>query len=210
VLNRSGTFPRDAVDIRIVSEVRDSTGSLKNGRANQVIFYPVGTSTISSTDTTVEIRVSASVPSDRWAVLGFEDSIEITGGSGFPQTVSNIKKIVDNTIAVGDPPTTILKIEPNKPFSPAIGTDTDWRIREVPPSPYSGDYPALAAGTPQTDSDFDGVPDIWELFIGTKADSVDATGDIDNDGYKNLEEYAEYVLELLLAGLAAEPRYLIR
>jgi hypothetical protein len=210
VLNRAGPFPRDAVDLRIISEVRDSTGSVKNGRANQVIFYPVGTSTISSTATTVEIRVAETVPADRWAVLGSEDSIEITGGTGFPQNVSNIKKITDNTLANGDgdPPTSILTIDGS--FSPLLGTDTDWRIREVPPSPYSGDYPTLAAGTPQTDSDSDGVPDIWEVFMGTDPGVADATGDVDNDGYKNVEEYAEYVLELLTSGLPAEPRYLLR
>lgn len=68
----------------------------------------------------------------------------------------------------------------------------------------------LAAGTPQTDSDSDGVPDIWEVFIGTDPGVADATGDFDGDGYKNVEEYGEYVLELLVRGLPTEPRYLLR
>jgi hypothetical protein len=205
VLDRAGAWPRDAADTRIIDDVRNGTGNWKNGRANQVVFYPQGSSTISSTTTTVTIRVAGSVPTDRWAVPQLEDSIEITGGSGYPQMGgNNIKKITDNTAG----PVSTITIDGN--FNPSLGTDTQWRIREVPPSPYSGDYPVLATGIPQTDSDSDGVPDVWEVFIGTNPSVSDAMEDIDGDGYKNLEEYGEYVLELLVSGLPPEPRYLLR
>ena len=39
------------------------------------------------------------------------------------------------------------------------------------------------------DSDSDGLPDNWEVANGTNLIVDDAQGDIDSDGYINLEEY---------------------
>jgi hypothetical protein len=39
------------------------------------------------------------------------------------------------------------------------------------------------------DSDFDGVPDDWELTYGTDPSEADSNGDLDGDGASNLEEY---------------------
>lgn len=48
----------------------------------------------------------------------------------------------------------------------------------------------LNAGTPYLDSDSDGMPDIWEEKYGlNKNNSSDAIGDMDGDGYDNLEEF---------------------
>lgn len=52
-----------------------------------------------------------------------------------------------------------------------------------------GGWPTLDAGTPSPDSDHDGMPDAWELAHGLNPnDPADASVDIDNDGYSNLEE----------------------
>ena len=67
-----------------------------------------------------------------------------------------------------------------------------------PESPSDvGGWPTLAAGTAPTDGDHDGMPDAWEMSQGLNpADPQDGNGDLDNDGYTNLEEY--------LNGLAAQ------
>jgi len=50
-------------------------------------------------------------------------------------------------------------------------------------------YPRLAAGTPLTDTDGDGMPDPWESENGLDLARPDNNGDKDGDGYTNLEEY---------------------
>jgi hypothetical protein len=52
-----------------------------------------------------------------------------------------------------------------------------------------GGWPTLAAGTPPTDTDGDGMPDAWETAYGTNPNVADNNGDLDGDGYTNLEEY---------------------
>jgi hypothetical protein len=53
-----------------------------------------------------------------------------------------------------------------------------------------GGYPELSAGTPPADRDHDAMPDEWETQKGLGADDpTDASGDLDGDGYTNLEEY---------------------
>jgi pectate lyase len=53
-----------------------------------------------------------------------------------------------------------------------------------------GGYPALARGTAPVDSDRDGMADDWEQEIGLDPeDPSDGNGDLDGDGYTNVEEY---------------------
>ncbi len=61
-----------------------------------------------------------------------------------------------------------------------------------------GGYPVLNPTTPPTDTDADGMPDTWEADNGLDAnDASDAVEDADGDGYTNVEEY--------LNGLVDEP-----
>jgi pectate lyase len=53
----------------------------------------------------------------------------------------------------------------------------------------SGLYPTLHPGTPPTDSDGDGMPDSFETSHGTNPSSPDANGDVDGDGYTNIEDW---------------------
>ncbi len=52
-----------------------------------------------------------------------------------------------------------------------------------------GGWPAYAAGSAPTDTDQDGMPDTWEDSYGTDDLVADNNGDLDSDGYTNLEEY---------------------
>lgn len=51
-------------------------------------------------------------------------------------------------------------------------------------------WPAYNIGDAPIDTDHDGMPDEWEGIYGlSKTDPNDSTGDPDNDGYTNIEEY---------------------
>ncbi|MHC4534088.1 MAG: pectate lyase family protein [Planctomycetota bacterium] len=53
-----------------------------------------------------------------------------------------------------------------------------------------GGYPKLTSGTPPVDTDHDGMPDEWESNRGLDPeDASDGNGDLDSDGYTNIEEY---------------------
>lgn len=59
-----------------------------------------------------------------------------------------------------------------------------------------GDYPKIAGGDPPVDSDHDGMPDEWEKEMGLNPDdAADGNGDLDNDGYTNIEEYLHSLLK---------------
>lgn len=53
-----------------------------------------------------------------------------------------------------------------------------------------GGWPVLSSGRPYVDADGDGMPDWWEIEHGLDPDDPDdRNGDLDNDGYTNLEEF---------------------
>ncbi len=53
-----------------------------------------------------------------------------------------------------------------------------------------GGWPVMQGGPVPADSDWDGMPDSWEIQAGFNPnDPADRNGDHDNDGYTNLEEY---------------------
>ena len=49
--------------------------------------------------------------------------------------------------------------------------------------------PTLSIASPGTDSDSDGLPDVWESQHGLSIGAADGGGNPDGDGYSNLEEY---------------------
>ncbi|UCF67639.1 MAG: hypothetical protein JSV80_18075, partial [Acidobacteriota bacterium] len=52
------------------------------------------------------------------------------------------------------------------------------------------DYPGLTSGLWPPDSDHDGMPDAWEATYGLNAlDESDSRGDLNGDGYTNIEEF---------------------
>jgi pectate lyase len=53
-----------------------------------------------------------------------------------------------------------------------------------------GGFPTIARGTPWADADHDGMPDVCEIRFGLDPfDPADGNGDLDGDGYTNLEEF---------------------
>ncbi|HKJ42615.1 MAG TPA: LamG-like jellyroll fold domain-containing protein [Sunxiuqinia sp.] len=51
----------------------------------------------------------------------------------------------------------------------------------------------VANGTKALDTDNDGMPDAWELANGLNPNSSDPNGDINNNGYTNIEDYINYL-----------------
>ena len=53
-----------------------------------------------------------------------------------------------------------------------------------------GGYPVYRDWQPYTDTDMDGMPDAWEMANGLNPnDPADANGDLNGDGYTNIEKY---------------------
>lgn len=62
--------------------------------------------------------------------------------------------------------------------------------RHINTPPEVGGFPELKSAPAPADSDHDGMPDDWELSHGLNpADPSDRNGDLDSDGYTNLEQY---------------------
>lgn len=56
-----------------------------------------------------------------------------------------------------------------------------------------GGWPRLTDGASPTDTDQDGMPDVWEMrFWLNPADAGDGPRDADGDGYTNVEEYLNF------------------
>lgn len=62
-----------------------------------------------------------------------------------------------------------------------------------------GGWPVLNSTEPPMDIDNDGMPDEWEEEVGLNPSENDAAGDIDNDGYTNIEEYLNKLAENLVS-----------
>ena len=59
----------------------------------------------------------------------------------------------------------------------------------------AGGYPEFVGGNPPNDSDHDGMPDDWESAMGLDPNgAADGNGDLDGDGYTNIEEYSHSLL----------------
>lgn len=65
-----------------------------------------------------------------------------------------------------------------------FGPETKWG---------GGGYPTIPNGTPCDDSDLDGMPNAFESARPglSNTNPADRNGDLDNDGYSNLEEYLD-------------------
>ncbi|MBN2367161.1 MAG: pectate lyase [Calditrichaeota bacterium] len=65
-----------------------------------------------------------------------------------------------------------------------------------------GGWPELLNYDVPSDTDHDGMPDDWELDMGLNPkDPADRNGDLDGDGYTNLENYLNSLVDLKLYGI---------
>lgn len=68
-------------------------------------------------------------------------------------------------------------------------------------APISGPGPVVGGIAP-VDTDLDGMPDTWELATGTNPAVQDHNGDLNGDGYTNLEEYLNGLVPAAVQGVA--------
>ena len=74
-----------------------------------------------------------------------------------------------------------------------VRNQTGSLIDSVDETPGYGD---LDRGATVVDTDRDGMPDAWERQYGTNPGSADNNGDLDDDGYTNLENYLHWAARL--------------
>ena len=58
-----------------------------------------------------------------------------------------------------------------------------------------GGWPVLATAPAPLDSDGDGMPDVWERSHGLDPGRNDSAGDRDHDGFTNIEEYLNSLVQ---------------
>src|SRR5690606_23575741 len=58
----------------------------------------------------------------------------------------------------------------------------------------AGGYPSIKGGTAPTDTDNDGMPDEWEKSNGLNPNVADDAGDKNGDGYTNIENYVNCLI----------------
>lgn len=66
---------------------------------------------------------------------------------------------------------------------------------------FPDDFPTFASPASPTDADADGMADVWETSSGLNTSSNDSAGDLDGDGYTNIEEYLHFLSDLSLASI---------
>ena len=60
---------------------------------------------------------------------------------------------------------------------------------------YPDDFPVFVNAAPAADDDNDGMADSWEVANGLNPLVFDSSGDIDQDGYTNIEEYLHFLAQ---------------
>jgi hypothetical protein len=132
---------------------------------------------------------------DEWSLVGFGWS----DGEPAPRSMRSPTAFETHPVTASDAETAVLSVlaeaGASRPQRDAVDRRLisgvkKWTGRIIDSPREVGGYPALAAGTPPTDSDHDGMPDDWEKERGLNPnDPADGNEDLDGDGYTNIEEY---------------------
>ena len=77
----------------------------------------------------------------------------------------------------------------------SLGTKGDLWASQTTTGLGNNGYGTIAGGTAKTDTDSDGMPDVWETKYGTNPSANDAGGDFDGTGYTNIEKYVNGLLD---------------
>jgi hypothetical protein len=148
---------------------------------------------------TEAIRVNDPMPMAKVSLLATKDAYNYVlenAGAALPKRDAVDKRIIE-TVKTGK----ISYVEGGKTH---IGDK--FIKRRLPDDSYKqgiivhpsqvGGYPEYK-GTPYKDSDGDGMPDVWETKHGLNSKSAaDASQDRDKDGYTNIEEYLNSLVDI--------------
>jgi hypothetical protein len=171
---------RDTVDARVVNEIVTGTGRVIDcTEAND--FYSYIAYAQAGTSNTITLASS-----DKHSILdalnGYD--IKILSGTGANQL---------RTIADYDNGTKIATVSSDWDTIP--DTTSQYAIVIYCDKNAYG-WPVLTSTTPPTDSDHDGMPDAWETAKSLNPnDANDGKLDRDSDGYTNVEEYLNWLVD---------------
>jgi len=132
---------------------------------------------------------------DEWAIVGFgygEEGVvperyrSLTKFTTHPITATNATEAFDKVL-----PQAGATLPKRDSVDSRVVAEVKNKTGSIINSPDDvGGYPKLASGNPPLDSDQDGMPDDWETMMELNPnDAADGNGDLDKDGYTNIEEY---------------------
>jgi pectate lyase len=174
---------RDSVDSRIVNEIDTGTGKLIDCTEANDFYYR---QTYATGGTSNTIIFPPSYYARETGPDGYD--IEIREGTGAGQ----IRRITSYQEG-SDPAPAIVTVTPNWTTIPDT---TSLAAIIIYCDNNGGGWPVLTSTTPPVDTDHDGMPDAWEDARGLNPnDANDGKLDQDSDGYTNVEEYLNYLVD---------------
>ncbi len=159
----------------------------------------------------VKVHVAGNIGPNRKTDTGSEWSLvwtdNDTPSSVITSAASNVKAQMSNA-PLFSPPVPVTEQSAQSAYDAVLAQAGAWKkrdavdlriVKNVVDRKWSnylhsqaevGGFPPLQSGTPVPDVDRDGMADAWELSHGLNpADAADRNGDLDKDGWTNLEEY---------------------
>jgi len=211
LLNQVGPWPRSAIDSAAIASVKEigAVGRVINGVTARKINFPYGTILHwgrGPTADSVKISITGiGSSSNRYQALNYV----VDSGPGAGQArVVDLSSIQNNDIGSGGPGCFLIF---NTQFgTPLVAGSSVGHVEQdivVPVSPVG--WPTMTAGTPLTDTDSDGLPDVWEVYFGGTTTSITQSAVFTSDGRTYMDHYMHHCLTLRMAGLPIEPRYLM-
>jgi dihydroxyacetone kinase DhaKLM complex PTS-EIIA-like component DhaM len=170
---------RDAVDIRVLEEVADSTGHIIDCVQQGPIVLDEG---IANSATTTSIVYSVVDDAIKYSAEGRQ--VRILSGAGAGQMRIGVAM---NTL---DAENQIVEAVVDSPWDVVPDATSQFSITTLCANSLGG-FPKYATGTPYLDEDNDGMDDAWEHANGLNpSDANDRNGTgLDAGGYTNLEVY---------------------
>jgi len=157
------------------------------------IFFPEGDPKIYVRDNIGPHRSDPNM--DEWAIVGFKWGQEGIAPAKHRSTTKLETPHISTHAAAEAMEIVLAEAGATVPQRDAVDrrivNDVKNRTGKIIDSPDQvGGYPNLAGETPPVDSDHDGMPDEWERQMKLNPqDASDGSGDLDADGYTNIEEY---------------------
>jgi pectate lyase len=136
---------------------------------------------------------------DEWAIVGFKWGRECVAPIKYRSSSKFETPQVSTQSAAEAKDMVLAKAGATAPQRDVVDhrivDDVKNRTGKIIDSPEQvGGYPNFAGGTPPADSDHDGMPDEWERRMNLNPnDASDGNGDLDKDGYTNIEEYLHFL-----------------
>jgi len=192
ILSNVGAWPRLSMDSAIVQRVIDSTGFIPDGVQIDTLVWPICDAVYASNDTIIIAMtpyntIGQTSAEDRWAGANHRAEVDYAVGQ------NEIYEIEESWQGTWDGTNRYIGLKIQSPILGAVDSVFLWTIHTDGTRVTVG-YPVLDPSPRYavTDTDLDGIPDVFETLIGSNPVVADATSDFDSDGYLNIEEYINH------------------